>query len=100
VLSLKDTLKGRLPKIKYFFPGHSTLALILCPEDCNTFLGNLPKYGMYVYMYIYIYIYRERERERDNMYLPNLKELTDTLLYVQQTKVKIDIKVERCKSLL
>jgi len=33
------------------------------------------------------------------MYLPHLKELTDTLLYVQQTEVKMDIKVERCKSL-
>jgi hypothetical protein len=46
---------------------------------------------MYVYIYIYIYI--------ENMYLPRLKDLTDILLYVQQTKVKVDIKVERCKSL-
>jgi len=74
-LSLKDTLKGRLPKIKYLFQD-IVRALILCPETVIHFLVIcLPKYGMYVYMCIYIYI--------ENMYLPHLKDLTDTLLYVQ-----------------
>jgi hypothetical protein len=81
VLSSKGTLKGRLPKIRYFFQG-IVRPLILCPETVIHFLVIcLPKYGMYVYMYIYIYIYIYINIE--NMYLPHLMDLTDTLLYVQ-----------------
>jgi hypothetical protein len=48
---------GQVSKNQIFFPEHSTLALIPCPEHCNTFLGNLFAKIRYVCMYIYIYIY-------------------------------------------
>jgi hypothetical protein len=80
VLSFKDTLKrGQASKNQiFFFPGNSTLALILCYEDYNTFLGNLFAKIRYVCIYVYICIYIYIEI----MYLPLLKELTETLLYV------------------
>jgi len=69
----KGYTSGQASKNERFFPGHSTLALILCPEYCKTFLGNLFAKIRYVYIYIYKYIYIE------NLYLPHLKELTDIL---------------------
>lgn len=68
MLSFKDTLKGRLP----VFSGHSTFALVLCPVDCNTFLGTL----FAKVRYICIYVCRKYVSS-------HLKELTDSLLYVQ-----------------